>query len=130
MNISVYQKYFSAMIMMGCLATQSQAATNDNFLARNTQDIIELCTASPTDPLYKEALHFCHGYLVGVYQYQHDFYSEPGFSPLVCPPTPKPSRNQTIAEYVEWVKTHPEYLQERTVDTVMKFLIEKFPCAD
>ena len=130
MNMSVRRWICSAIIVTGCMATQSQAVTKDNFLARDTQDIIELCSASPTDPLYKEAIHFCHGYLVGIYQYQHDFYSNPGFSPLVCPPDPKPSRNQTIANYVEWVKTHPEYLKERAVDTAMKFLTEKFPCED
>ena len=41
-------------------------------------------TASPADPFYKEAIHFCHGYLVGVYQYQQEFYGNPGLSPLVC----------------------------------------------
>ncbi|AKH37997.1 hypothetical protein BCL69_100834 [Nitrosomonas communis] len=128
MHLTICQKCFIAIIMAGCLTTQSQAATKDNFLARNAQDIIELCTASPADPLYKEAIHFCHGYLVGVYQYQQDFYSNPGLSPLVCPPDPKPSRNQAIANYVEWMKAHPEYLKERAVDTVMKYLIEKFPC--
>lgn len=130
MSLSLRRWICIAIAVTGYSAIQSQAATKDNFLARNTQDIIELCTAAPTDPLYTQAIHFCHGYLVGVYQYQNDFYSSPGFSPLVCPPDPKPSRNQTIADYIDWVKAHPEYLQERTSDTVMKFLIEKYPCAD
>ncbi|WP_425286988.1 Rap1a/Tai family immunity protein [Nitrosomonas communis] len=48
---------------------------------------------------------------------------------MACPPDPKPSRNQAVENYVEWMKTHPEYLKELAVDTVMKFLIEIFPCA-
>jgi hypothetical protein len=112
------------------LAMQSQAVTQDNFLVRNTQDIIELCSVTPTDPLYTAATHFCQGYLVGAYHYQEAFYNGPGLSPLVCPPNPKPSRNQAIAQFVEWAKSHPEYAQERTVDTLMKYLVENWPCKD
>jgi hypothetical protein len=115
---------------LACLAMQSQAVTQETFLARNTQDIVELCTTDPTDPLYVAATHFCQGYLVGIYHYQEDFYNRPGLTPLVCSPNPKPTRNQAIAQYVEWARAHPEYLKERTADTVMKFLIESWPCKD
>ncbi len=111
-----------------CLALQSQAVTQDNFLVRNTQDIIELCTVSPSDPLYVAATHFCQGYLVGAYHYQEAFYSGPEFSPLVCPPEPKPSRNQAIEQFIEWAKAHPEYAKERAVDTAMRFAVERWPC--
>ncbi|HUL14134.1 MAG TPA: Rap1a/Tai family immunity protein [Methylococcaceae bacterium] len=113
-----------------CLAIESQAVTQDNFLARNTQDIVELCTVSATDPLYVAATHFCQGYLVGAYHYQEAFYSEPGLTPLVCPPNPKPSRNEAIAQFIRWAQSHPQYLKERTVDSMMKFLIETWPCKD
>jgi hypothetical protein len=45
------------------------AVTREDFLARTAQALLDLCAASPTDPLYKEALSFCHGYWVGAYQY-------------------------------------------------------------
>lgn len=112
------------------LATESQAVTQENFLARDTQDIVELCTAPTTDPLYVAATHFCQGYLVGAYHYQEAFYNESGLGPLVCPPNPKPSRNEAIGRFVGWVKTHPEYLKERTVDTMMKYLVDHWPCKD
>jgi hypothetical protein len=32
------------------------AVTRDDFLARTPQDLIHLCAASPTDPMYKEAI--------------------------------------------------------------------------
>lgn len=56
MDLTINQKLLIAIIVAGYLATQSQAATKDNFLARNTKDIVELCTVAPTDPLYKEAI--------------------------------------------------------------------------
>ena len=143
MNIFVRCWIYVTIVVVGSLlSVQSQAATKDNFLARDTQDIIELCQVSPNDPLYKEAIHFCHGYLVGAFHYQKVFYSRPGFSPLVCLPKPNPSatetmiehvsmsRTKTITEYVQWAKNNPDYWKEPTVDTLMKFLIDKFPCKD
>lgn len=142
MNIFVRWWIYVTIAVVGCLAMQSQAATKDNFLARDTQDIIELCSVSPEDPIYTEAIHFCHGFLIGAYRYQKVFYSRPGFSPLVCAPEPNPSPTETlaeyagmtrtkiIAEYVQWTKNNPEYLKEPIVDTLMKFLIDKFPCKD
>lgn len=118
---------FAGLVLVG-LTPQSQAVTQDNFLARNTQDIIELCTVAPADPLYVAATHFCHGYLVGAYQFQEAFYNGPDISPLVCPPEPKPSRNQAIAQFIEWAKSHPEYAKERAVDTEMRFLVKQWPC--
>ena len=67
MNRFVRWWIYVTIVVVGCLAMQSQAATKDNFLARDTQDIIELCSVSPSDPLYTEAIHFCHGYLVSGY---------------------------------------------------------------
>ncbi|WP_045226571.1 Rap1a/Tai family immunity protein [Methyloterricola oryzae] len=109
-------------------AGDSGAVTQDNFLAQTTQDMVELCTAAPDDPLYVAATHFCQGYLVGVYRYQEDLYSRPGLTPLVCPPDPKPTRTEAIAMYITWAKAHPEYKNERPVDTAMKYLVENWPC--
>ena len=142
MNIFVRLWVWIMIGVAGCLAVQAQAATRDNFLARDTQDIIALCSVTPGDSLFTEAIHFCHGYLVGAFHYQKLFYSRPGFTPLVCVPQPNPSptetmtehigvsRTQIIAEYVQWAKNNPEYLKEPIVDTLMKFLIERFPCDD
>jgi hypothetical protein len=47
----------------------SGAVARDNFLLRNTQDLIELCTVKDNDPLRDAAIAFCHGYGVGAYHY-------------------------------------------------------------
>ncbi len=127
---------------MVCYVVSTHAATKENFLVRDTQDIVSLCSVSPEDALYTQAIHFCHGYLVGIYHYQNEFYSRPGLTPLVCMPEAdsssidtkvkqvRLSRNQTIAEYIQWVSEYPDYLKEPVVDTVMKYLIDHFPCND
>ena len=45
------------------------ALTRDDFLIRTTQDLLTLCTARESDPLYQAAIGFCHGYATGAYQY-------------------------------------------------------------
>jgi hypothetical protein len=44
------------------------AVTRDDFLAQTAQDLLHLCAATPTDPLYREAISLCQGYWVGAYQ--------------------------------------------------------------
>jgi len=45
------------------------AVTEEDFKAKTTRNLLNLCTASANDPQHKEAIHFCHGYLVGAYAY-------------------------------------------------------------
>lgn len=128
MRKTIQQNLCLAVFLLAGFAAQSYAVMQDNFLARDTNDIIELCSVQADDPLYTAAVHFCHGYLVGAYQYQEALHSGPGRTPLVCPPDPKPSRNQAIAEFIAWAKSHPEYGRERAVNTMFKYLIERWPC--
>jgi hypothetical protein len=104
------------------------AVTEENFLVRNVRDLIALCTTPPDDPLSTAAVNFCTGYLVGAYHYHDSMYSGPDSHPLVCPPNPKPTRQQAISEFVSWAKAHPEYGNDRAVDVMFRFMVEKWPC--
>jgi len=104
------------------------AAGEKDFEVQTTENIINLCTASPDDPLYHQAINFCHGFLVGAYRYYEAAGSGPGGLNLVCLPDPPPSRNDSFAMFVEWVKAHPQYLKENPVETEFRFLMQKWPC--
>ena len=41
------------------------AASEKDFEVQTTENIINLCTTAPEDPLYHQAVNFCHGLLVG-----------------------------------------------------------------
>ena len=103
------------------------AVSEKDFEVQTTENIINLCTASPDDPLYHQAINFCHGYLVGAYRYYEAAGSGPAGLKLVCLPDPPPSRNDAFAMFVEWVKAHPQYLKEKAVETEFRFLMEKWP---
>lgn len=102
--------------------------TEADFVAKTTQNILNLCTASTQDPHYRDAIHFCQGYLVGAFHY---YAAEAANKPelqMVCFPEPKPSRNQAIDMFIDWAKAHPQYMNETPVDTEFRFLTEKWPC--
>ena len=104
------------------------AASEKDFEVQTTENLINLCTAAPDDPLYHQAVNFCHGFLVGAYRYYEAAGSGPAGLKLVCLPDPPPSRNDAFAMFVEWVKAHPQYLKEKAVETEFRFLMQKWPC--
>ena len=104
------------------------AVSEKDFEVQSTENIINLCTASPEDPLYQQAINFCHGFLVGAYHY-HDATSRgPAGIQLVCVPDPRPSRNDTIDMFIDWAKAHPQHWSEPPVESEFRFLMEKWPC--
>jgi hypothetical protein len=104
------------------------AVSEKDFQVQNTRELLNLCTASPGDPLYPQAVNFCHGYLVGAYKYYEAAHSGPNAPKLVCLPDPAPTRDQSIAMFIEWAKAHPQYWNEPPVETEFRFLIETWPC--
>ena len=104
------------------------AVTEADFEAKTTQNLLNLCTVPPDDSRYREALHFCYGYLVGAYHYHLSETNGEGGKPLVCFPTPSPSRNEAFRMFIAWAQAHPQYLNERPVETEFRFLTEKWPC--
>jgi hypothetical protein len=104
------------------------AVTEADFEVKTTQNLLNLCTASPNDPYYREAIHFCQGYLVGAYHYYLSATGGDASKALVCLPTPPPSRNEAVGMFIAWAQARPEYLNERPVETQFRFLTEKWPC--
>ncbi len=118
------------LVILSLLLTPALSGATDekDFEAKTTQNIINLCTTSPEEPLFAQAVNFCHGYLVGAYHYYVAQASGPDGLKMVCMPDPPPSRNEAIAMFVEWAQAHPEYMDEAAVETEFRFLIESWPC--
>ena len=66
------------------------AASEQDFEVQTTENLINLCTAAPDDPLYHQAINFCHGFLVGAYRYYEAAGSGPAGLKLVCLPNSAP----------------------------------------
>jgi hypothetical protein len=123
------RKTISLLFMMVFLLPAIAGAVSEkDFEAQTTENIVILCTAATDDPLYHQAINFCHGFLVGAYRYYEAAGSGPGGLKLVCLPDPRPSRNETIDMFIEWAKAHPQHMKETPVETEFRFLMEKWPC--
>lgn len=124
------QKLFMILLFAAVMVRPGLAAavTEEDFRARTTEQLMNLCTASADDPHAKEAIQFCRGYLLGAYAYYVAEISGPEGKRLFCFPDPEPTRNEAIAMFLKWAKDHPQYMDQPPVETEFRFLIETWPC--
>ncbi len=111
-----------------CAPGWAGAVSEDDFELDTAGDLVTLCTAPESDPLHREAVSFCFGFLVGSYHYHAAEYGGPTKSPLVCPPDPPPPRAKVVKNYMNWLEKHPQYMDEDAVETWFRYLIETYPC--
>jgi hypothetical protein len=115
------------VVLVGLWSGRSAATTENEFQVTSTHDLVALCTTPEADPLYTAAVNFCQGYLVGAWQY-HKAMATRRKRDFVCFPDPPPTRSQAITAFLSWAKAHSEYDRESPVETLFKFLVEKWPC--
>ncbi len=104
------------------------AVEKNDFKVDTTQDFINLCLVPADDPYYVASVHFVHGYLVGAYHYYAAQAAGPKGNKFVCLPENLPSRNDVVTMFLQWAEDHPQYMKEMPVETVFRFLVEKWPC--
>ena len=99
-----------------------------DFQARTTGDLVRLCEAVPSDATGIAALHFCHGFAVGAYQYHQIVAAAEKKSPLFCEPKPRPTRNEAIAGFISWAKKNPGAMDTPPVEGIFRYLAQYYPC--
>lgn len=102
--------------------------TQDSFLLRNTTDLVDMCSATQSDPLFTAAVNFCQGFLVGVFRVLHEEDMARQSRRLFCLPEPVPTRNQGIASFVQWAKANPGQMNLQPADSIASFLSQQYPC--
>lgn len=104
------------------------APTETNFQVKSTGDLVRLCEAKPSDTTGVAALHFCHGFAVGAYQYYQIVSAAENKRPLFCPPNPLPTRNEVIADFVRWANQNPQQMSAPPVEGMFRYLAQRYPC--
>jgi len=100
-----------------------------DFQIRTTADLVDLCTASPSEPMGTAALNFCHGFTVGVYRVLEEENAAKRIGRLFCvPDSAMPSRDEAIASFVQWAKASPDAMSQRPADGITGYLMQKYPC--
>lgn len=109
-------------------AVPASAISGEEFRLRSGADVVALCATPATDPLYTAAIHMCHGFGAGTFQAITALTRHEKLEPLLCPPEPSPSRNETVGRFLEWAKRNPQHLGAPAVEVVGRFFISEFPC--
>jgi Ssp1 endopeptidase immunity protein Rap1a len=124
----MHRKVLIIVLAIALWPLGSEALTRGDFLVQSTQDLVKLCSASESEPLYQAAIGFCHGFMVGVYHYYQAATGGAGQKGFLCVPDPPPTRVEVIQMFVAWTKQNPQYMSERPVDSIFRLLQERFPC--
>lgn len=112
-----------------CLSLPIHAATTEgNFQVQTTRDLVTLCATPPSDPLATAAVNFCEGFAVGAYQYHVVAEAAAEAKPLFCWPSPAPSRDEAITQFIAWSKLHSDILDHPAIDGMFSFLRDHYPC--
>ena len=106
----------------------SHSATEANFGARTTGDLVELCTATPDNGIGTAAVNFCQGFAEGAVEVELQNQVAFRGAKLFCMPNPPPSRNQALSEFVAWARSSPDRLAQSSTDGFFRFLSERYPC--
>ena len=109
-------------------APPAGAVTRDNFLTRSTQDLVDLCSAPESDPLYQAAIGFCLGFAVGAVDTHLAENAGPKGKRLICLPATGLTRKQGVQMFVTWAKQNPQHMKEPPVDGLYRFLVGRWPC--
>lgn len=117
---------FAAALVLAPMA--AFAATEANFDARTTADLVALCEASPDDAMGAAAIGFCRGFAQGAVVVQMQNMSAPRDIPLFCLPNPLPSRADALREFVVWAKASPARMNETATNGLIMFLSERYTC--
>jgi hypothetical protein len=118
------------MIILAGAAVPAAAraqVTEDQFLVRDTADLVALCAAQPADRMFTAAQNFCHGFMVGLYRALQAEQTSRA-APLFCPPAQTPTRSDAVASFVRWAQVSPARLRLSAADGVATFLVERLPC--
>ena len=105
-----------------------QAATEANFGAATTGDLVELCTAAPDSAMGTAAVNFCEGFAQGAVLVEMQNQAAFRGPKLFCMPNPPPSRNEALSEFVKWARASPDRMSATSTDGLFRFLSERYPC--
>jgi hypothetical protein len=118
----------AAVLLMSLAPHTAIAATETNFGAATTADLVELCTAAPDGAIGTAAVNFCEGFAQGAVLVEMQNMAGFRGPKLFCMPNPPPSRNDALGEFVRWARQSPDRMSASSTDGLFRFLSERYPC--
>jgi hypothetical protein len=103
----------------------AQALTVEDFQLKDAGDLRDLCAAKAGEAHAREAIHFCHGFIAGTYQYHEALV--PKFGRVVCPPQGI-TRNDGVRIFTEYLQANPQHEKNAATEVLMESWAAKYPC--
>jgi Rap1a immunity proteins len=118
------------VVTVSAVRAQTMAIPSEtDFQVMTTGDLVRLCEATPIDATGIAALHFCHGFAVGAYQYHQIVAAAEAKPPLFCEPRLRPTRNEAIAGFISWAKQNPSAMNTLPAEGIFRYLAQHYPCS-
>lgn len=120
---------FVVAATLGLISVVAKAdVTEENFVLRTVGDLCALCSVSADDPKAIAAIHFCHGYSLGL-----DHYGEATGrvfrNRLYCPPPDMHlTRDESVAMFVGWCRENAQHMEEAPIDGLIRWAMDTWPC--
>lgn len=106
---------------------QTDGYALDDYQLKTSGSLLDICTLPESNAQYWEARGFCLGYFTGGIHLHAALAASPTFRRIACPP-PNATRDDVVAAFVTFAEAHPEYLDEKPMDTVFRAVNDKWPC--
>lgn len=105
----------------------SEEAINQSLKLTTTEDLYNICSVQPGQPLYERAIAFCIGYVTGVIQHQAALAKGPTAKPLICPGR-ELARFEVVRQFLAWAPDNPKFMNEPPVDGLARSAVAAWPC--
>jgi hypothetical protein len=106
------------------------AADMSNLALKTTQDLYRVCTVAPDDPLRREAMEFCEGYVIGAADYHDAISDRKHLKRFFCYPDTA-TNEQGVKAFIDWAAAHQQdqkFMGDPPVYGVVRGLSAKWPC--
>ena len=123
-----FKKWIAAATLALLIPNVADAATEANFDAKTTTDLVALCSATPDNGIGTAALNFCQGYIQGAVTVEMlNMAAFRGPKPF-CLPNPPPTRSQAISAFINWAQATPDRMTQSATDGLFRFIGVQYPC--
>lgn len=120
-------KILALALALGAFSANAGTFNVEDFVLDSTQDLVDVCGAPASDPLYQEAKIFCIGYIAAAIDYHDEIAKAPDLGPVACAET-EVTRNDVIGVFLEWSAKNPQHMKAPPVESLLRAAAEKWPC--
>jgi hypothetical protein len=117
--------FAAAFLATGLISAGAQAAQQLPIHTNTAGELADMCGVAPRTAGADEKINFCHGFAQGAITVE---LSHAGDKKPFCFPKPSPSREETMSQFVSWVRSMPDRRSIPSTEGLFRFLGERFPC--